>query len=388
MDKNIETNKSDKKNDLIEKFQYLLDKYDSNEVKIYAKSHKLEFLTMDNFKFSQLSLVQRKQYIWDKLSSEMKIHPLLKDYILVLTESLKVNSSTLFIIEDNIKMVQELAILKDRFKKIEENLGIFLSYKIDNDDIKFSEKDLDAIIYSTTNSYINKYIKQTTDDINHKILEQNKIQIGKIRRNYNLKLREIENKYKLDWIKLKSGNIDLYNNNIEPNIILNKLDKIRKSIFRNKFGKAIGQIKVLSKDIIKRKYKLKNKLDPIDIIFKLKDNIIIQNNKKEIANGNIIKEESDEDESNNSISNEFKTIHNSILNSELNDLIDINKQILFNNNKNYINKSQINNNININNNKDNYLLKTNKNIDINIKNKIKNENNIKIKNNNSNNNGN
>ena len=383
MNKNIETNKSDKKDDLIEKFQYLLDKYDSNEVKIYAKSRKLEFLTMDNFKFSQLSLVQRKQYIWDKLSSEMKLHPLLKDYILVLTESLKVNSSTLFIIEDNIKMVQELAILKDRFKKLEENLGIFLSYKVQNDDIKFSRKDLDAIIYSTTNSYINKYIKQTTDEINFKILEQNKIQIGKIRRKYNLKLREIENKYKLDWIKLKSGNIDLYNNNIEPNIILNKLDKIRKSIFRNKFGKAIGQIKVLSKDIIKRRYKLKNKLDPIDIIFKLKDNVIIQNNKKEITNGNIIiKEESDEDESNISISNEFKTIHNNILNSELNDLIDINKQILSNNNKNYINKNQINDNIKINiKNKDTMFININENSDINIKNRTKNENNIKINNN-------
>ena len=183
----MEKNLSDKNK--YENLQNILDKLCSKDIVEYLYNKTPQFLTMDIQNYIKMKLEDRKAYVWNKMKT------VLKNYVLVLVESLKMNKATLFLIEDNLKMIQELALLKEKQFKWEKNLGLFLDYQNYNyNDIRFSAKDIDAIIYDQTNKFIGDYIRNQTNTLNNALKEEFRVNIDMIRRKYSNKYDEINNK--------------------------------------------------------------------------------------------------------------------------------------------------------------------------------------------------
>ena len=234
----------------------LLDKLASKDMLIYLSDKSPKILTMDIIEYGKLPLQEKKTYIWNKLSSEFKLHPILKNYVLTLVESMKFTKATLYLIEDNIKMIDELAKLKEKNKKLFSKLDCFLDMQLDPKEPRFSIKEIDGIIYYEMKKFIGNYAKSQTDYLNESIKAENKMNIDLIKRHYEIKKIELENNFKIkeeNILKEINRNFKSY---IDDKLIKikNKIKKIRKYAFKRKFGAILGTSGQVSKIISKIKF--------------------------------------------------------------------------------------------------------------------------------------
>ena len=234
----------------------LLDKLASKDMLIYLSDKSPKILTMDIIEYGKLPLQEKKTYIWNKLSSEFKLHPILKNYVLTLVESMKFTKATLYLIEDNIKMIDELAKLKEKNKKLFSKLDCFLDMQLDPKEPRFSIKEIDGIIYYEMKKFIGNYAKSQTDYLNESIKAENKMNIDLIKRHYEIKKIELENNFKIkeeNILKEINSNFKSY---IDDKLIKikNKIKKIRKYAFKRKFGAILGTSGQVSKIISKIKF--------------------------------------------------------------------------------------------------------------------------------------
>ena len=351
-----------------EKFQRLLNNCSSGDINQYIFGKNPELLTIDLEKYSKLNLLEKKTYVWNKLEQTLKLHPLLKNYVMVLVETMKLNKSTLFLLEDNIKLVQEHQILKEKYNKMINNLEIFMDYQPNKDEIRFSEKEIDGIIYSQVNKALGKYIREQTDHLNASLKDEFKVNIDRIRINYEDKKKNLENifeeKYKnIISNKIKEIKTDIYK---FKDSFDNLKIKLRKCLFNKRIGKGLGIINKFNKDIKRRyvefdvKYFDFNSIPEINII---QEKFNIFNNKLEkfSNNNNIIYEDFEQDKEETKFDNPNKNSNKieSIFNK---DLLDINKNIFENKSKNYISKNNlINKDFNFNKNNLKNIFKNQKN---------------------------
>jgi len=262
----------------------LLDKLASKDMLIYLSDKCPKILTMDISEYGKLPLQEKKTYVWNKLSSEFNLHPILKNYVLTLVESMKFTKATLYLIEDNIKMIDELAKLKDKNKKLFSKLDCFLDIQIDPKEPRFSIKEIDGIIYYEMKKFIGNYAKSQTDYLNESIKAENKMNIDLIRRHYEIKKIDLENKFKMKEKNILNdiyGKIKAY---IDDKLskIKNKIKKIKKYAFKRKFGAILGTTGQINKIISKIKF------EEINLNNTIEENKIKLNNSDN--NINIIKE--------------------------------------------------------------------------------------------------
>ena len=350
-----------------EKFQRLLNNCSSGDINQYIFGKNPELLTIDLEKYSKLNLLEKKTYVWNKLEQTLKLHPLLKNYVMVLVETMKLNKSTLFLLEDNIKLVQEHQILKEKYNKMINNLEIFMDYQPNKDEIRFSEKEIDGIIYSQVNKALGKYIREQTDHLNASLKDEFKVNIDRIRINYEDKKKNLENifeeKYKnIILNKIKEIKTDIYKfKDSFDNLKIN----LRKCLFKKRIGKGLGIINKFNKDISRKyvefdvKYFDFNSIPKINVI---QEKFNVFNNKLEkFSNNNIIYEDFEQDKEDIKVDNSNKNSNKieSIFNK---DLLDINKNIYENKSKNYISKNNlINKDFNFNKNNLKNIFKNQKN---------------------------
>lgn len=234
----------------------LLDKLASKDMLIYLSDKSPKILTMDITEYGKLPLQEKKTYIWNKLSSEFKLHPILKNYVLTLVESMKFTKATLYLIEDNIKMIDELAKLKEKNKKLFSKLDCFLDMQLDPKEPRFSIKEIDGIIYYEMKKFIGNYAKSQTDYLNESIKAENKMNIDLIKRHYEIKKIELENNFKIkeeNILKEINRNFKSY---IDDKLIKikSKIKKIRKYAFKRKFGAILGTTGQVNKILSKIKF--------------------------------------------------------------------------------------------------------------------------------------
>ena len=234
----------------------LLDKLASKDMLIYLRDKSPKILTMDIIEYGKLPLQEKKTYIWNKLSSEFKLHPILKNYVLTLVESMKFTKATLYLIEDNIKMIDELAKLKEKNKKLFSKLDCFLDMQLDPKDPRFSIKEIDGIIYYEMKKFIGNYAKSQTDYLNESIKAENKMNIDLIKRHYEIKKIELENNFKLKEENILKEINSNFKSFIDDKLIKlkNKIKKIRKYAFKRKFGAILGTSGQVNKIISKIKF--------------------------------------------------------------------------------------------------------------------------------------
>ena len=342
----MEKNLSDKNK--YENLQNILDKLSSKDIVEYLYNKTPQFLTMDIQNYIKMKLEDRKAYVWNKMKTELKLNPILKNYVLVLVESLKMNKATLFLIEDNLKMIQELALLKEKQFKWEKNLGLFLDYQNYNyNDIKFSAKDIDAIIYDQTNKFIGDYIRNQTNTLNNALKEEFRVNIDMIRRKYSNKYDEINNKIRNEISSELNNNkiieIGIWNNfKIKS---LDRLTRLKRYINKRRIGQAIGIVNQIKKDVNKINKDIDKNFNDNNNKFWDKFNNKFNNTYNKYNNKvNIIKE-SDELDQINDTTNKNNEIHKT---DEFKDLDTIYQSMIKNRNNNFVKKFNINDkNINL-----------------------------------------
>ena len=274
----------------------LLDKLASKDMLIYLSDKCPKILTMDISEYGKLPLQEKKTYVWNKLSSEFNLHPILKNYVLTLVESMKFTKATLYLIEDNIKMIDELAKLKDKNKKLFSKLDCFLDIQTDPKEPRFSINEIDGIIYYEMKKFIGNYAKSQTDYLNESIKAENKMNIDLIRRHYEIKKIDLENKFKIKEENILNDINRKTKAYIDDKLlkIKNKIKKIRKYAFKRKFGAILGTTGQINKIMSKIKFEeinLKNTTEENKIkLNNLDNNINIIKESEEINLNDIIEQ--------------------------------------------------------------------------------------------------
>jgi hypothetical protein len=164
--------------------------------------------------------------------------------------------------------------------EIRNLLEIFMDYQLNKDEIRFSEKkEIDDIIYSQINKTLGKYIREQMDYLNAFLKDEFKVNIDRIRINYQEKKKNLENIFEeknknIFSNKIKEIKTDIYKfkDPFDNTKIIS-----RKFLFNKGIGKGLGIINKSNKDIKSRDYKdlfkrelrnwLKANLVTIKIIF-------------------------------------------------------------------------------------------------------------------------
>ena len=178
---------------------------------------------------------------------------------------------------------------KNLSPKVTRNqLEIFMDYQLCKDEKRFSEKEIDGILYSQVNKTIGKYIREQTDYLNVFPKNKFKVNIDKTRINYEEGKKNLgnnlEEKYKNIFSnKIKEIKIDIYKFK-DP--FDNTIIKLRKFLFNKRIGKGLGIINKFNKDIKSKDYKdlfkrelrnwLKANLVTIKIISPLGDMFLVK----------------------------------------------------------------------------------------------------------------
>jgi hypothetical protein len=240
------------------------------------------------------------------------------------------------------------------------NLETFMDYQSKNDEIRFSEKEIDGIIYFHVNKALGNYIREQMDYLNASFKDEVKDNIDRTRINHEDKKKNLENIYEEKYKniipnKIKEIKIDIYKFKDSFDNLKIKLRKYKPKCWINLFNKRKNKNKIIRKlKNLKKWFRFKwyNILLPIYALNNINVNEILNNiwkNKdwiiKELSNwlkaSLVIVKKSDNIKNPNKIDSIFNIV-----------LLDINKNIGENENNTYIsNNNLINIDFNFNKNK-------------------------------------
>ena len=227
----------------IENILKILDKRTSSIERNYIARSKTKYLAISAKDFIGLKPEQRKNFVFNVISSKTTLSPFQVEFVLVLVEILSTKLSTIYVLDDIIDLLVNYTKIKIENDKVFNKLVNLIDLENGNSENKYTIEEMKALMTEFVNSTNEKYLFKQTDNLNYQIKYEYENDFAKRIDNYRNKYEEYKLKYETLLLKTKqiAPNFSFQNKVKRKYRELEKsIYQLKRSLYWKQYGKSYG----------------------------------------------------------------------------------------------------------------------------------------------------